>query len=397
MPKMLWRFWTEYKKISLLLEHHNAMGLLFFYAFISIFFSFLCSILEAVLLSVAPTFINVKKQEGKEYARQLEVLKKDVDKPLIAILTLNTIAHTVGAILVGAQAKNAYVEVYGTTTGKLFRLEFTDDAMVGAVSTLMTLLILVASEIIPKTIGATYWRRLANFTAKALNTMVFVLKWTGLLWLLQLFTKLIGKKGRHGSVLSREDFTAMTEIAHEEGVFQESESKVIKNLLTFDEILAKDVMTPRTVMKTASEETTIQTFFQANRPLRFSRIPLYKERMDNITGFFLKDELLEAIINKKGAQALSSLKREILVTNRDKPIPELFEVFVEKREHVSLVVDEYGSVSGLVTMEDVIETLLGLEIMDESDNVEDLQMLARKNWEIRAKRLGIIAEKGGFE
>ena len=366
------------------------MGLLIFYALISIFFSFLCSILEAVLLSVTPTFVNIKKQAGKEYASTLESLKKDVDKPLIAILTLNTIAHTVGAILVGVQAKVAYADLYGTTTRSFLGFRFTEDLMVGVVSTIMTILILVASEIIPKTIGATYWKQLANFTAKALTLMVFILKWTGLLWILQLFTRLIGKKGHHGSVLSREDFTAMTDIAHEEGVFQESESTVIKNLLKFDEILAKDVMTPRTVMKVASEETTIKEFFEANRPLRFSRIPLYKDRMDNITGFFLKDELMEAIINKKGNEHLSTLKREILVTNRNKPIPELFEEFVKKREHISLVVDEYGSVSGLVSMEDVIETLLGLEIMDERDNVEDLQMLARKKWESRAKRLGII-------
>lgn len=366
------------------------MGLLIFYALISIFFSFLCSILEAVLLSITPTFLNVKKQEGKAYASKLEELKKDVDKPLIAILTLNTIAHTVGAILVGVQAKVAYVELYGNTTRSLFGDTFTEDLMVGVVSTLMTLLILIASEIIPKTIGATYWKQLSNFTSKALKAMVFFMKWTGLLWVLQLFTKLIGKKGGHGSVLSREDFTAMTDIAEEEGVFQESESTVIRNLLTFNEIQAKDVMTPRTVMKIASEDTLIQDFFEANRPLRFSRIPVFKERADNITGFFLKDELLEAIINKKGNEALSTIKREILVTDRDQPIPELLEKFVDKNEHLSLVVDEYGSVSGIVTMEDVIETLLGLEIMDESDNVEDLQVLARKNWEARAKRLGII-------
>lgn len=345
------------------------------------------------MLSITPTFVNVKKSEGKAYAAELENLKKDVDKPLIAILTLNTIAHTVGAILVGVQAKVAYAELYGTQTRILFGIEFTEDLMVGVVSTIMTILILVASEIIPKTIGATYWKQLANFSAKALKAMVFFMKWTGLLWILQLFTKLIGAKGEHGSILSREDFSAMTEIAEEEGVFEESESKVIKNLLTFDEIQAKDIMTPRTVMKIASEEMTIQEFFEANRPLRFSRIPVFKDRADNITGFFLKDEMLEAIINKEGENPLSSISREILVTNRIKPIPELFEKFVEKREHISLVVDEYGSVSGLVTMEDVIETLLGLEIMDESDNVEDLQVLARKNWESRAKRLGIIPEQ----
>ncbi|WP_394974261.1 CNNM domain-containing protein [uncultured Croceitalea sp.] len=373
------------------------MGLLIFYALISIFFSFLCSILEAVLLSITPTFLNVKKQEGKSYAVELEELKKDVDKPLIAILTLNTIAHTVGAILVGVQAKVAYVELYGSTTRSVFGIEFTEDLMVGVVSTIMTILILVASEIIPKTIGATYWKQLSNFTTKALKAMVFFMKWTGLLWILQLFTKLIGKKGGHGSVLSRADFTAMTDIAEEEGVFQESESTVIRNLLTFDEIQAKDIMTPRTVMKIASEDTTIQEFFDNNRPFRFSRIPVFKDRADNITGFFLKDELLEAIINKNGDKALGTIKREILVTNRDKPIPELFKKFVEKKEHVSLVVDEYGSVSGLVTMEDVIETLLGLEIMDESDNVEDLQVLARKNWEARAKRLGIIEGESSNE
>ncbi len=369
------------------------MGLLVFFALISIFFSFLCSILEAVLLSVTPTFINLKKQEGKAYANELESLKKDVDKPLIAILTLNTVAHTVGAILVGVEAKVAYANLYGSKTHHLFGMEFTEDLMVGIVSTIMTILILVASEIIPKTIGATYWKQLANFTAKALDIMVFIMKWTGLLWILQLFTKLIGSKGEHGSVLSREDFTAMTEIAHEEGVFQESESKVIKNLLSFDEIEAKDVMTPRTVMKIAPEDMPIQEFFDNNRPLRFSRIPVYKDRDDNITGFFLKDELMEAIINKKGKEPLATIRREILITNRSKPIPELFKKFVAQKEHISLVVDEYGSVSGLVTMEDVIETLLGLEIMDESDNVEDLQVLARKNWETRAKRLGIIEDK----
>ena len=366
------------------------MGLLLFYAFISIFFSFLCSILEAVLLSITPTFLNVKKQEGKVYAEELENLKKDVDKPLIAILTLNTIAHTVGAILVGVQAKVAYSELYGSTTRSVFGIVFTEDLMVGVVSTIMTILILVASEIIPKTIGATYWKKLSNFTAKALKVMVFFMKWTGLLWILQLFTKLIGKKGGHGSVLSREDFTVMADIAEEEGVFQESESKVIRNLLTFDKIEAKDIMTPLTVMKTASADISIQEFFDNNRPFRFSRIPIFKDRSDNITGFFLKDELLEAIINKKGSETLETIQREILVTERTKPIPELFEQFLEKKEHISLVVDEYGSVSGLITMEDVIETLLGLEIMDESDHVEDLQVLARKNWENRAKRLGII-------
>ncbi len=366
------------------------MGLLIFYAVISIFFSFLCSILEAVLLSVNPTFINVKKKEGKAYATTLEELKKDVDKPLIAILTLNTIAHTVGAILVGVQAKAAYAQLYGTTTRSFFGIEFTEDLMVGVVSTLMTILILVASEIIPKTIGATYWKQLSNFTAKTLRIMVLALKYTGLLWVLQLFTKLVGGKGHHGSALSREDFTAMADIAHEDGVFEKSESTIIKNLLQFDEVLVKDVMTPRAVVKIASEDQSVQEFFNENPKLRFSRIPVYSQKEDHITGFVLKNDVLEEMVNGNGEIPLSEIRREILITKRNTPIPVLFDTLIRRRIHIALVVDEYGSVSGLVTMEDIIETLLGLEIMDESDNVADLQELARKNWEIRAKKSGLL-------
>ena len=359
------------------------MTVLLIYATLSIFFSFLCSILEAVLLSVTPTFINVKKKEGKAYADDLEALKKDVDKPLIAILTLNTIAHTVGAILVGVQAESLpyKFEVFGINT-------------VGIVSTIMTILILVVSEIIPKTIGATYWKALAGFTSKALNVLIFPLKWTGVLWVLQLTTKLIGDKGAHGnSVLSREDFSVMTDMAEKEGVFQENESKVIKNMLSFKEVAAKHIMTPRTVLKTADGSQTIQSFFNENSNLRFSRIPIYTDNVDNITGYFLKDKLLEAIIYGKGDEKLQTIQRNITITNRDLPIPQLFDSLIEQREHIALVVDEYGSVSGLVTQEDVIETLLGLEIMDESDNVADLQNLARKSWETRAKRLGIIDDE----
>lgn len=354
------------------------MGLLIFYAVISIFFSFLCSILEAVLLTVTPTFINLKVNEGKGYAKDLKKLKNDVDRPLIAILTLNTIAHTVGAILVGVQAE----KVFGNGKNSIF-----------IVSALMTILILVLSEIIPKTIGATYWKGLANFTSKALNILIFPLKWTGLLWLMQLTTKLIGGKGHHGSVLSREDFHAMTDIAHEKGVFAESERNIIKNLLTFKEIKAKDIMTPRTVMKIEDENTLIKDFFEANQTLRFSRIPVSSGTPDNISGLVLKDEVYKEMANDNGYKKLADIKRNIIIINRDLPIPQLFEQLVESRNHMALVVDEYGTVSGLVTMEDVIETLLGLEIMDESDNVADLQMLARKSWETRAKRLGLIAEK----
>lgn len=366
------------------------MGLLIFYALISIFFSFICSILEAVLLSITPTYINLKKKEGKSYAVTLETLKKDVDQPLIAILTLNTVAHTVGAILVGVQAKSAYNATYGSRSATFLGFEFTEDLMVGVVSTVMTLLILVTSEIIPKTIGATYWRKLTNFTAITLKGMVLVLKYTGLLWILQLFTRLISNKNPHVSILSREDFTTMADIARDEGVFQESESTVIKNLLKLNEVLVKDIMTPRAVMQIAPENKSIAAFYSENQRFRFSRIPVHGEQEDSITGYVLKDNLLEEIIHNNGHMLLADIKRELLVTKRKTPIPQLFETLIAKREHIALVVDEYGSVSGLVTMEDVIETLLGLEIMDESDTIADLQLLARKNWEDRAKRTGVI-------
>ncbi|MDX5586438.1 MAG: hemolysin family protein [Aureibaculum sp.] len=351
------------------------MTLLIIYALVSIFISFLCSILEAVLLSVSPTFVNLKKKEGKLYAKALEMMKKDVDKPLIAILTLNTVAHTVGAILVGVQAE----KTFGSGNN-----------IVGIVSTVMTVLILVLSEIIPKTIGATYWKKLAGFSTRVLKILIFIFKWTGVIWVLQLFTRIFGKSTHGESILSREDFHAMTDIAHEEGVFEESESIVIKNLLNFKKILVKDVMTPRTVLKLAPEDQNIKDFFEQNKDLRFSRIPIYKNKSDNITGYILKDDIFREVAEGKIEQNLIDLKRTLLVVDRNIAIPNLFEKFVQEKEHIALVVDEYGSVSGLVTMEDVIETLLGLEIMDESDTDSDMQELARQNWEKRAKRLGII-------
>ncbi|MDX1761560.1 MAG: CNNM domain-containing protein [Christiangramia sp.] len=353
------------------------MALLLIFATLSIFFSFMCSILEASLLSITPSYIKIKKKEGKHYANILANLKQDIDKPLIAILTINTIAHTVGAILVGVQAEKTFGDGGNS---------------VGIVSAIMTLAILVLSEIIPKTIGATYWQSLGNFTAKSLQIMIFPLKYTGILWLMMLTTKLIGKSA-HVSSMSREEFAAITDAAEEEGVFEESETTVIKNLLVFKSVEAKDVMTPFSVAITEDESMSLKEFHQNHRNLKFSRIPVYQEKSNNISGFILKDDVLEEVIDEKGHQALSDIKRDILVTKDNTPIPELFEIFVQKRAHISMIVDEFGNVTGIVTMEDIIETLLGLEIMDESDSVEDMQMLARKNWERRAKRLGLIQRK----
>lgn len=344
------------------------------YGIVSILFSFLCSILEAVLLSVTPTFITVKINQGKQYAVNLKKLKEDIDQPLITILTVNTIAHTVGAILVGVQAE----KTFGSGNNA-----------VGIVSAIMTLLILVLSEIIPKSIGANYWQQLANFASKAILILMFPLKVSGILWLLQRTTSLIGKSSHHTNV-SREDFHAMADLAQEEGVFHESESQVIKNVVDFKKMVAKDIMTPRTVIKLAPEQMKIREFYDNNPKLKFSRIPIFKDSPDDVSGYFLKDQLFESVINGKGEESLQTISRDIYIANRETPIKTLFENLIEKQEHIALVVDEYGSVSGIVTQEDIIETLLGLEIVDESDSDEDLQVLARKLWKIRARRHGLI-------
>jgi len=342
-----------------------------------------------VLLSITPSFINMKANEGKSYVEDLETLKEDVDKPLIAILTLNTIAHTVGAILVGVQAKSAYVELYGEKTQTIFGITITEDLMVAVVSSIMTMLILVVSEIIPKTIGATYWKSLAGFTTTALKILIFPLKWTGILWLLQLTTKLIGKSA-HVNTMSREELIAITDAAGEDGVIKENETTVIKNLLDFKFIKAKDIMTPFTVALIEDESISLEEFHNLHKNLKFSRIPVYKDKSHNITGFILKDDLLEELVENRGKKLLSEIKREIMMVDSDQPIPELFNHLIKNKAHIAIVVDEFGNMIGLISMEDIIETLLGLEIMDESDNIEDMQLLARKNWENRAKRQGII-------
>jgi CBS domain containing-hemolysin-like protein len=353
------------------------MTLLIVYALLSIIFSFLCSVLEAALLSFTPSFLKLKLQQGKRYASQLIDFKENIDAPLIAILTVNTVAHTVGAILVGVEAEKLpyKVDLFGVN-------------IVGIVSAIMTFLILFVSEIIPKTIGATYWKRLGPFTAITLQGIILPLKYTGLLWLLTRTTKLIGKSA-HVHTMSREEFMAITDAAEQEGVFEESESTVIRNLLKFKSIEAKDVMTPFPVVIMESQDTTLQEFYDRNKDLRFSRIPVYKDKTHHITGFVLKDDVLQEIVEDRGQKFLSDIKREISVVEDETPVPGLFEMFIQQRVHIALVVDDFGNTIGIITMEDIIETLLGLEIMDESDAIEDMQKQARRNWEMRAKRMGL--------
>ena len=316
-------------------------------------------------------------EQGSSIGHQLKAFKENIDRPLAAILTLNTIAHTVGAIGVGAQAAAIWSETHPIITQLV-------------VPVVMTLAILIISEIIPKTIGANYWQELAPFTVRSLQLIIAVL--APLVWMSQLITKTL-KKDKSRSVLSRSDFMVMAQLGAKEGVFEESESHIISNMLKFNTIRAEDIMTPRTVVIAASESMTVEEFHKANSDLRFSRIPVYQEdSIDQITGYILKTEVLSSIINEDTDLTLAMIKREIIIVNENTPLPDLFDHLVQKREHIALVIDEFGGMAGIVTMEDVIETLLGLEIVDELDRAEDMQALARKNWQQRAQRLGLIEE-----
>jgi CBS domain containing-hemolysin-like protein len=352
------------------------LSLLILFFCISIVFSFLCSMWEAVLLSITPTFASIKMQEGSAVGRMIKHFKDNIDQPLAAILTLNTIAHTVGAIGVGAQATKIWAQSNPWITGF-------------AVPAAMTLAILILSEIIPKTIGANHWERLSPFTVYSLRIVIFAL--LPLVRLSQLITRML-KRDQSKSVFTRTEFAALAEIGAEQGVFARDESEIINNLLRFHEVLARDIMTPRTVVKAVSEEMTLGDFHAANPNLRFSRIPVFeRDSKDQITGYVLKDEVLSRLIEPDGGDSLvREIKREILAVSEVFPIPDLFTRFIQERQHIALVVDEFGGTSGIVTMEDVIETLLGFEIVDELDGTTDMQVLARKNWERRARALGLI-------
>ena len=349
------------------------LELLILYIFLTISLSFLCSILEAVLLSINTTFIKIEIKEGKKYAKTLSKLKNSIDEPLIIILTLNTIAHTVGAILVGVQAKVAYSELNLENT--FFPGGISDEVLVGFVSTVMTIMILLFSEIIPKTIGAKYWNSLARFTTIFLSSIIPIFKYSGILWILQAFTKSIGASKKE-LFFKREDISTIAEIAKEEGIIGKKDSNFIKNIVKLRNVSVKEIMTPSSVMVTADQNSTINEFYQKNPELVFSRIPILNKNM--IEAYVLKDTILESIINNKGDFKLKEIKRPIIISTEGTKIPKLFDKLLKKREHISLVVDVEKNTIGIVTLEDIIETILGYEIVDETDMVDDMQLLAKK-------------------
>ena len=346
------------------------MGLLVFYILLALSVSFLCSIMEAVLLSVTPSYVAAQERENHPAAQRLRTLKNDIDRPLAAILSLNTIAHTVGAAGAGAQA----TYVWG-------------DSIVGVFSAVLTFLILVLSEIIPKTLGAVYWKKMAPTITRMLIPTIWIM------WPLVKLSKgltLLLSRGKQDAKISRDEIQALAELGQEEGIFEEKESRVLKNLFRFGSLRVKDIMTPRIVVSALPENKTVGEIVSENSEFRFSRLPLYGKNRDDITGYVLKDEVLLKAAQEENDLPLSALKREILVMPAKLPLPELFERLLDRLEHIALVVDEYGGVAGVVTMEDVVETLLGLEIVDEADSVEDMQALARKQWFKRAERLGLL-------
>ncbi len=356
------------------------MGLLIFYFTSSIIISFLCSLWEATLLSTRPSFVEIKAQENSWVGLKLQEFKKNIDRPLSAILTANTFAHTVGAIGVGSQS----AKIWGSNYINVLGIETNAEGIVAAV---MTLAILILSEIIPKTIGARYWKKLSGFTVRSLHILIYILY--PMVWLSQYITSLI-KKDKSESVLSRTDISAIADMGAKEGVIEQSEHKIIKNLLKFRKIHAEDIMTPRTVVKAADETITIKQFHEQNPDLRFSRIPVFAENVDQVSGFILKDQVLSLIINDQGGNTLSTIARSLPTVSEDIPVPDLFEHMMNNQQQIVMVHDEYGGMAGIVTMEDIMETLLGLEIVDEMDDTEDMQILARKKWEERARRIGLI-------
>lgn len=357
------------------------MTLLLAFFFLSILFSFMCSVWEAVLLSVTPTFIHRLKADGNSAGRTLERFKEDIDRPLSAILTLNTIAHTTGAIGVGVQAS----KIFGGYRLGGSSLSLSIETIVAV---LMTLAILVFSEIIPKTIGANNWKALAPFTARSIKVLLIVLG--PFVFMSQLITRAL-KKNKEESVLSRLDFQVMVQSVEKSGELRDSEFQIINNLLGFEKLVSEDIMTPRNVVMMADEKLTLREFYDTfkNR-MTFSRIPLYSESRDHITGILLKDLLLQKLIEGEGERPLSDIRRDVGMVSDVATLPVLFNQMVQKNQHMNIVIDEFGVLRGIVTMEDLIETLFGQEIIDEMDSVSDLQEFARKKWKERAKKLGIM-------
>ena len=353
------------------------MILLISYILLALVVSFLCSVLEATLLTVSPVSIERAKQNGAKWAGRMGRLKKDVDRPLSAILTLNTVAHTMGAAGAGAQ----YAHVSGNSYEGLF-------------AAVLTLAILFVTEIIPKTLGARYAVQLAGPVSWFLPWLIRFL--APLVWLSKQTTRLISFGKADQQPHHREELLAMARMGEQSGEVSRAEQRTLKNLMELGEMRVRDIMTPRTVLFSLPETTLLSDFpgMVADKP--FTRIPVYGETMDEVNGFVLRSDVLLALIRDKGGQGtLVDVMLPVAVVLEQLELDRLFKRFIEERQQLMMVLDERGSVAGVVTLEDVVETIFGIEIMDETDEVADLQGYARKLWQVRAKRMGLKIDEDG--
>ena len=349
------------------------MLLLFIYLAIALIVSFLCSIMEAVLLSTPVSYLKAMESAGRTSAKRFILLKQDIDRPLSAILSLNTVAHTVGAAGVGAQA----IKVFG-------------DEYFGIVSAILTLLILVLTEIIPKTIGARFWRSLSGVLGPVIQGAIII---TYPLVILSAMVTRMFTRGKDQQTISREEISAMAHIGTEEGVFGEKENKIIQNLIRLKHIRVSEIMTPRVVVSIADETMPLDEFLRNKDFLRFSRIPVFSGNEENITGYVFRQGVFEKLAEDQTGLLLKDLKRPILVVPDTRTLFGVWESLLEKKEHIALVVDEYGGMDGIVTMEDVIETLLGFEIVDEKDTISDMQQYARERWKMRQSKYSLLSQR----
>ena len=328
------------------------MTLLLIFLLGAMLISFMCSILEASLMSTPLSYVNMREDEGYKPATRFKRYKTDNARPIAAILSLNTIANTIGAAGVGAQA----TEVFGSQ-------------WFGLVSAITTILILVFSEIIPKTIGSRHWKKLMGFTTRALRLIIFVL--FPIVWVVEKLSKTIAEDEDEAAV-SREEVAAMADMAEDEEVIDEDENKIIQNVIKLDDVKAEDVMTPTTVAAIAPEQMTLKEFYRDKAYSHFSRIPVYSDSDEYITGYVLRSEALELLTEDKFNMTLGEIKRDIVMYKEEMPVSEIWDSMLRNKRHIACVIDEYGSFQGIITLEDIIETIVGLEIMDERDDVADM-------------------------
>jgi len=346
------------------------MILLFAYLALALVVSFVCSISEAVLLSVRPAHVEALRRKKHPAGKVLGALQKNLDRPLAAILTLNTVAHTVGAAGVGAQASLVFGNAY-----------------VGLTSAVLTLLILILSEIIPKTLGAVHWQALAP----SIGAMVMWLTrlMAPFVWLSERLTGAIARSGESAFTFSRDEMRAMAEIGAREGVLDDKELAVVSNLMRLHRLKVEDIMTPASVMVSVDSDESVRTFFDQQAQTPFSRLPVHGDSVHQVTGYVLKSDLLLAQARDEFDRSIGEFQREVMTLRDDMTASAAFDRLTRSKGHLAMVADEFGTLRGLVTMEDVVETLLGLEITDEADTVEDMQILARQRWRDRMTAMGL--------